>query len=335
MFKRSSLVLLCLGSTAFAQQKTPVSEAPDGRVNYPSSFQVEGGANLFLTGEYLYWIAHEDSLYYAHSGKKGHGGFKGSLKKVEPDWDNGVRLGLGLNFLPSGYDLAAYWTWFATDASDSSHGSLFSIWAHPDNPATSRDIFAHGKWELDFQQADLEWGRSSWFGGYFSLRPFFGVRGLWLDQELKNKYTYATSPKTRGRLLAESNFQGGGLRAGANARFAMGAGFCIYGIASGSLLYGHFDCDFRLKENGKTIAFSDDSFNKGISSLQMALGLSWDTHFSDDRLHIELHAGWEQNQWFGVNQMNHFMQEVGRGVYYQENSNLALQGLVIGGRFVF
>lgn len=345
--KRSSLLFLCIGVSGFAEQKTPNSKAPNGSVNYPSSFQVEGGANLFLCGEYLYWIAHEDGLYYAHTGKgkgtavaspAGAKNFKGTLKKVEPEWNSGLRLGLGFNFLHSGYDLAAYWTWFETENSDSvskHHGSLFSIWAHPDAPSTSTDIFAKGKWGLNLRQADLEWGRSSWFGCNFSLRPFFGLRGLWLDQELKNKYIYFTSPRIRGNVQAESDFRGGGLRAGANARFAMGCGFSIYGIASGSLLYGHFDSDFHLKEKEKTIAFSEDSFWRGISSLQLALGLSWDTHFSRDRRHIEFHVGWEQNQWFGANQMNHFMQEVGKGVYHQENSNLAFQGLVTGGRFNF
>ena len=347
--KRNSLFLslLCTSLAVCSEQKVPVSEGPQGRVNYPSNFQVEAGTNLFLSGEYLYWIAQEDSLYYAHTGKgkgtavvppNGNYNFKGTLKKVQPEWDNGLRLGIGLNFPKAGYDLAAYWTWFATEATDSiskHHGTLFPIWAHPDNPSTSTATSARGRWDLNLQVADLEWGRSSWFGCYFSLRPFFGLRGVWLDQDLNNHYTYFTTPRIRGKLRAESDFQGGGLRAGANARFAMGYGVSIYGTASGSLLYGTFDGDFRLKENGKTIAFSKDSFCKGISSLQLALGLGWDTHFSKDRLHIEFHVGWEQNQWFSVNQMNHFMQEAGKGVYFQENSNLALQGLVVGGRFDF
>ncbi len=308
---------------------------------------MEGGVNLFVFGEYLYWIAQEDSLYYAHTGlgsgtaafpPDGNFNFKGHLKKVKPEWTSGTRLGLGLNFPKAGYDLPLYWTWFSTDASNSvskSDGSIFSIWAHPDNPSTAADIRARGKWDLDIQLFDLECGRSSWFGGHFSLRPFFGLRALFLEQSLKNRYTYATTPAVTGRLHSESDFRGGGLRAGADVRFAINYGFSIYGIASGSLLYGQFDCDFKLKEDSFTIAHSKDQFYKGISSLQLALGLGWDTHFAKDRLHIEFHVGWEQNQWFGVNQMNHFMQEIGKGVFYQENSNLSLQGLVAGGRFDF
>ncbi len=339
-----------LWTTAFCQEETPhvpVSQTPDGRVNYPSNFQVEGGINLFLFGEYLYWIAGEDSLYYAHTGRgsgttvvppNGEINFKGRLKKVKPEWDSGLRLGIGFNFPKEGYDAAFYWTWFSTDRSNSvsnPEGTLFSIWAHPDNTATVADTFAKGSWNLNFNLLDLEWGRSSWFGGYFSLRPFFGVRELWLRQDLKNRYDYDTTPITFGKLGAKSDFSGGGLRAGADARFAIPYGFSIYGIASGSLLYGRFNADFRLKENSFTIAQAKNHFWRGISSLQLALGLGWDTHFFRDRLHIQFHIGWEQNEWFSVNQMSHYMQEVGSGVFFQENSNLSLQGLVAGGRFDF
>jgi hypothetical protein len=330
----------------FCFEKKPISQTPNDYINYPSNFQVAGGKNLFIYGDYLYWIAHEDSLYYAHTGL-GSGtaafspdniNFDGHLKKVKPEWDSGARIGLGLNFPNAGYDLVFYWTWFSTDAShsvSSYKGTLFSIWAHPDNTSTSFDTFAKGNWELNINLFDLEWGRSSWFGGHFSLRPFFGLRGLLLEQDLTNKYTYNTSPVIFGKLRSESDFHGAGLRAGADTRFAMGHGFSIYGIASGSLLYGRFDCNFQLKENRFAIAYSKDRFLRGIFSLQLALGLSWDTHFAQDRLHIEFHAGWEQNQWFSVNQMNHFMQEIGKAIYFQENSNLSLQGLVAGGRFSF
>jgi hypothetical protein len=343
----SLLTTIALFQWATTDCSTPPSYIPVDPVNYPSNFQVENGTNLFIYGDYLYWIAQEDHLYYAHTGlgsgtatfpPDGNINFKGHLKKIKPEWDSGARIGLGLNFPKAGYDLLSYWTFFSTNTSHSiskSHATLFSIWAHPDNSSASRDTFAKEKWNLNINLFDLEWGRSSWFGGNFSLRPFFGLRGLLLKQDLKNNYTYNTSPVIFGRLNSKSNFHGVGLRAGANLRFAMGYGFSIDGLASASLLYGQFDCHFRLRENRWTIADSKDRFWQGTPSLQLALGLGWDTHFFKDRLHIEFHAGWEQNQWFSINQMNHFMQEIGKGIFFQENGNLSLQGLIAGGRFDF
>ena len=344
--KRKTLAILT-SAPYLCYAATPSSEAPDGRVNYPSNFQVEKGANLFVFGDYLHWIAHEDGLYYAETGAgagtatfppTGSIDFNGHLKKVDPKWESGARLGIGYTCPKQGFDIVLAWTWITNDASSSvksPSGRILPLWAAPDISSPLLATFAKGHWDLDYNTLDLEWGRSSWFGGHFSLRPFFGLRGLWIEQDLTNHYTYATSPVVFGKLHAESDFKGAGLRTGADARFCLPHGFSVYGIASGSLLYGRFDADMKIHENQFTIAETEDEFWKGISSLQLALGLAWDTHFAKDRLHIEFHLGWEQNAWFGANQMNHSMGQLHEGYYLQENSTLTLQGLVAGGRFSF
>lgn len=354
MNKTTLLSSLLLSSCipGFCQKAAPVSEKPDGRVNYPSNFQVEGGANLFVFGDYLYWIAHEDGLYYAQTGA-GSGtsvvppssiDFDGELKKIDPHCESGLRGGAGLNFPKEGYDFKLYWTWFSTDAEDSVHsseGDILPLWAQPDftHVVVADPTFAFsakGRWDLDYNVGDVEWGRSAWFGGYFSLRPFFGIRGLWIDQDLDIHYTYNTSPIAVGKWHIDSDFRGAGLRAGADARFSIPWNFSIYGLASGSLLYGRFNADAHFEEDSSTIARSKDHhFWKGVSSLQIGAGLAWDTHFFKDHCHIEFHVGWEQNIWFNVNQMSHFMNTLRSGSYFKENSNLTLQGLVAGGRFDF
>ena len=351
MKKTSLLTTILLYSClpGFSQQTTPISEKPDDRVNFPSNYQVDAGCDVILFADYLRWIAHEDGLYYAQTGAifdfvpllaqivpPDSADFDGHLKKVDPKWDNGVRVGLGLNFPKEGYDALLYWTWFSTEAQNSvksADGTILTLWSRPD--FGTGGIFARGKWNLNLNVGDFEWGRSSWFGGHFSLRPFFGVRGLWLDQSLNNRYAYGTTPIVFGNLHLNSDFRGGGLRAGADGRFAMPYGFSIYGLASGSLLYGRFNADMHFKEDKYTIAVSKDHFARGISSLQLALGLSWDSHFMKDHCHVEFHIGWEQNIWFGANQMNHFLNELNNGLYFKENSNLTMQGLVVGGRFDF
>ena len=347
--QRKPLATLLLYSCAphLCQALTPQSQAPNGRVNYPSNFQVEAGTNLFLFGDYLYWIAQEDGLYYAQTGSgsgtansppSGSIDFDGHLKKIKPKWESGARIGLGYTFPKEGYDVGLYWTWITSNASDSartSDANLLPLWASPDISSPLLASFAKGNWDLDLNMLDLEWGRSSWFGGHFSLRPFFGIRGLWIDQDLKNHYNYNTTPVVFGKLHSESDFKGAGLRAGADMRFTIPHGFSFYGIASGSLLYGTFNAGLQIHENQFPIADTDDTFWQGISSLQLALGLAWDTHFSKDHLHIEFHLGWEQNAWFGVNQMNHYMGQLSTGDYFKENSRLTLQGIVAGGRFDF
>lgn len=326
------------------QKRLPVSETPSDRVNYPSNFQVEDGWDLFIFGEYLCWTASEDGLYFAQAGFQnetlptppdGSIDFKGKLKKVKPDWNNGLRVGLGFNFPKEGYDITATWTWFKNDSHNSASGSLIPLWAEPDFIPFATATKAHGKWNLDINVADLEWGRSSWFGEHLSLRPFFGFRGAWIDQDFHINYTYATTPTVSSRIRSNADFHGGGMRAGTDIRFALPAGFGIYGIASGSLLYGRLNDGLKITEDGTTIARTKDRFSKGISSVQLGIGLGWDSHFYKDRLHLEFHVGWESNTWFSVNQMNHFMNQLSNGSYFKEKGNLSTQGLVAGGRFGF
>jgi hypothetical protein len=339
MLKQNLLLsaLLLSSSSAFSQGKAPISQTPDDRVNYPSNYQVDDGTNLFFIGEYLYWLASEDGLYYAQSGliNSGNVSFDGKLERVHPEWESGFRIGAGFTFPKEGYDVIAYWTRLETDADSSAKGSLLPLWAQPDFPTITAASSASGKWNLSLNVADLEWGRSSWFGGHFSLRPFFGLRGTWIDQSLHNRTFYATTPTIMGNQHAKSNFHGAGLRAGADSRFELPHGFLVYGLASGSLLYGQFNGHLHIKEDQFTIAQSRDHFWKGVSSLQLALGTGWETHFAKDHLHIELHLGWEQNLWFSVNQMNHFLNHLSTGAFFKESSTLSTQGIVAGARLNF
>ena len=332
---RSLTLLLC--SCGFAWGAP--GDIPPGCVNYPANFQVDAGIDLFVTGEYLYWRVSEDGLCLVQTGARhSPAGFDGRIQRIDPGWQSGMRLGTGLNFPKEGYDTALYWTQVSAVEHESAHshrGTLIPLWAEPDLPKFAGAGSARGKWDLDLNLLDWEWGRSSWFGGNLSLRPFFGLRAAWIDQALKNQFTFKTHPVSRSHLHAKSDFRGGGLRAGLGSRFTLPHGFALYGLASGALLYGQCDASLRVREGKGLIAHTRDTFWRGIPSLQMGLGIGWDTHFAKDHLHIEFHVGWEQNLWFGLNQMNHYLHTLNSGFYFKENGNLSTQGLVAGGRFDF
>jgi hypothetical protein len=63
--------------------------------------------------------------------------------------------------------------------------------------------------------------------------------------------------------------------------------------------------------------------------------VSWDTHFAKDRLHLELHLGWEQNVFFQFNRILRYSDHPSQGFSIQEQGNLSTQGLTVGGRFDF
>lgn len=162
-----------------------------------------------------------------------------------------------------------------------------------------------------------------------------GIRGAWIGQHFKIHYDYATDPETDGKIRAESDFEGVGVRAGLDMRFALLGGWSLYSIASASMLYGFYRCDFRERWESEKVAFSKDGFRNGASTAQLSLGVRWDTYVHKDRYHFGLYAGWEQNIWFGINKMNHFFRNLSGGGLQQMNGDLTLSGGTFGARFDF
>ncbi|MBS0606621.1 MAG: hypothetical protein JSR57_06705, partial [Verrucomicrobia bacterium] len=109
----------------------------------------------------------------------------------------------------------------------------------------------------------------------------------------------------------------------------------LYGMATASLMYGFFDCDFHQKSNHHKIARTEDGFHRGISTVQMGLGVRWDTYFHHKRYHFGISAGWEQNIWYGITQFNHYYTQLQFGALVQNNGDLTLQGGTLSARLDF
>ncbi|MGC1878679.1 MAG: Lpg1974 family pore-forming outer membrane protein [Rhabdochlamydiaceae bacterium] len=342
-----STLLLATSSTLCAGDYPPSVQGKEatGLVNPSSRFQVDNGWNLFLDTEFLWWVAKEDGLYYAQNKftneettavpPDGTVDFNGHIERVHPHWHPGFRIGFGGNMSYDEWDILLNWTWFRSHSHTERKGLLLVLWGHPDQTTTKGATRAEGNWKLHYNVLDVEMGRAFWVGRHFSLHPFFGIRGAWIDQHFKIHYDYTTTPVTKGRLKAKSDFEGVGVRAGFDARFTLIGGWSFYGIASAAMLYGHYDCDFREKWNRVRIATSRDGFHQAASTAQLALGVRWDGYIYRDRYHFGLYAGWEQNIWFSVNKMNHYFSGLGDGDLQQMNSDLTLQGGTFGIRFDF
>jgi len=246
------VLILTTSSSLYAGEYPSSTQGKEaaGLVNPPSRFEVDNGWNFFLNTEFLWWVAKEDGLYFAQSGftneetiavpPDGTYNFKGRLQKVHPHWRPGFRIGFGGNMSYDEWDIFLNWTWFQSHAGEKKKGHLLALWAYPDvdEPGNSGRYArkARGDWSLHYNVLDLEMGRAFWVGKYFSLRPFFGARGAWVDQAFKIKYDLRTSPETDVRLKAKSDFEGGGVRAGFDARFTLLSGWSFYGIAYQSAL---------------------------------------------------------------------------------------------------
>lgn len=336
------LIPLCV----FADDLPSSSQGKEasGMVNPSSRYQVENGWNVFLNTEFLWWVAKGDGFYYSQGGYNplspaGTTVFDGHLHKVKPQFRPGFRIGIGGNMEYDEWDIVLNWTWFKSHAKDHTHRLSLALWANPGINSGGNSTFgtfsSKAEWALHYNIVDTEMGRSFWVGRHFSLRPFLGIRGAWIDQHFAIKYNYTTTPITEGRLRAKSDFEGAGVRAGLDMRFALLNGWSLYGITSASMLYGFYDCDFHERFESAKIAETNDGFRSALASAQLSLGLRWDAYAHKDRYHFALFAAWEQNNWFGANKMNHFFSNLNDGNLEQMNGDICFAGGTFGARFDF
>jgi len=342
------LSLLFLSSLSLHAETSQIRDSQDVLINPSSRFNVKEGCNMFLTADFLWWSANADGLYFAQSGfgsattqnpPDGSVDFSGHLQRVKEEWRPGVRVGFGGNMPYDEWDIYLNWTWFQCDpkqqAQEQQGNPLLVLWGHPDVAGTYLATQAEAKWELTINVLDLEMGRSFWVGKYFSIRPYMGIRGAWIDHAFKIQSEYAVTPQINGKVKMKSDFEGVGARAGLDMRFALYNGWSLYGLVTGSLMYGYFNCDFEEKANQIKIAYSEDRFHQGISTIQMGLGTRWDTYFHKKRYHFGISAGWEQNIWYGVSQFHRSSSQLQEGIFNQNGGNLTFQGGTLSGRLDF
>ncbi|NGX47797.1 MAG: hypothetical protein K1000chlam3_01180 [Chlamydiae bacterium] len=364
--KAGTLSLPLIGGMCFlTAQESETCDMQCYELTYPSCrFDTCCSWNFFVTAEGLWWIAKENGLIYAQNGAAGPGpqtadvpptsfNFKGKLERIDPNWDWGFRLGLGYNFCYDEWEAKATWTYYKTDKSDQKEGSLLNLWGHTDVSSSSTSNLIKADFELHYNTFDLEFGRGFGAGRCFCLRPYFGIRGAFIDQKLDVFNQALLLNPNPGETLstdlkAISDFSGGGFRFGLDGRFDFCWDMSLFGIASYSLLYGKFHADFRETTSGTpedgsnmtavsnlVIADTDDEFHMGVSSIQLSLGLQWNRSYCCDQYRFGLHIAWEQNLWFQLNQMNHFQSRLEEGILLQEHGNLSLQGISFGARFDF
>lgn len=307
------------------------ANAPHLTIPSSSRKEVVSGWNFIITAEGLYWVASEDGLYYAQSGASSGDtfSFNGHLERIHPRWQPGLRLGFGGNVPYDDWVTSLTWTYYRAHQTDRTRGSLLLLWAEPNLMAS----YAAAEWTLDYNLLDFELGRPFLAGAHFSVYPFFGIRGAWLDQDFHVKSAATVNAPLTTRIKLENDFSGAGIRTGVNIRYTLEGNWSFFGLASGSLLYGDFDLGFREKGNPDLV--DKDSQNHGLPSVQIAGGARWDAFFAQGRYHLALYAAWEQNYWFNFNKMDHFQGSTNSGVLSKNNGALSLQGGTFGLQFYF
>lgn len=325
-----------------------------GSVN-PSSRPNIARARLNVSGDFLYWFAEEDGLEYAVVQKSASATVapaKSDVKQFSIDWQPGFRIGLGYRLPHDSWNLNAEWTRFY----GSDHGSSFKRNSSDDllavpyvqignNAATANGTrfiqeINKAHWKLHYNVLDFEFSRAFFLSKALSVRPFFGPRAAWIDQKVQANYViFPFFGITVDALVKSKNdYHAGGLRLGSDLDFYFTKYFSIFGEASGSLLYGHFDTWTRAyfsapvaNIENRRILDADNSSNRLRSNLELRGGVKGHIPLFNNKAELTLAVTYDMSIWFSQNEITDaaFPGGVQSMITEARKGDLTLQGLAV------
>ncbi|MBI2742738.1 MAG: hypothetical protein HYX48_02335 [Chlamydiales bacterium] len=303
-----------------------------GMINPPARPVVKDGIDLFVMGEVLIWKAREDNLNFAtqlDAVPAANGATSGSAVNFKSKWNVGFRVGVGYNMAHDGWDVALNWARSNSHnkTSDENECGCVSevfqpVYYPKDYDANQLTLppyvtEAQAKyWRTNLNLVDLELGREFFVSKWMTVRPHVGLRYMNLRQKQRFEYeggNFLTAYNavgvgdvlpgaTEDFVFLKNNFWGIGLRAGLDSTWGLGAGVSIYGKLALSALWGKFKLSqsHTLRTSateGTTASLSNfrDTLHVTRPMADLAIGLRYDTTFSNDSWGFGIWAGWEQH----------------------------------------
>jgi hypothetical protein len=331
-----------------------VTTQPFEEITPPQAPKVCGWANYFFTADFIYWKMVSDGYQFAAGGvPTNNNGNIGSPtsegKSPGPDFDfqPGFKVGAGFKFAHDGWDLYANYTWLNPAKIKTQISSPDGHLVGPGDPYLSAPTLLRVKdtFQQSFNTLDLELGRQFFLSRFLTLRPYFGLKAMWIDQH-KRDYSTVFNDISNGlvggvssvivqpgntitTLIAKQDVKswGVGIRGGFAPVWYFMKDFGLYGNFAASCLWSSFKNHTRTSFKGfftdpvtgaitPISAISGNigrSFHTVTPVIEVGLGLTYMMFFHEDTSALTLSAGWEEQVWIGFN-----------GGY--PSGNLSLQG---------
>jgi hypothetical protein len=282
--------------------------------------------HVYVTAEWLYWRTREEGIEFATS------------KRIQFDFQSGFRVGLGVHLPCDYWDIYVNYTHFNPSGSQSAHGSFYPLFLFRGSSVLQGPNVneSHAHWEIEFQNADVGIGRWFYVAKTLAFRPFFGLKGAWIDQDAHIRYAGGFIPIGQTfHTYFKNDFKGAGPLIGIESSWLIGAGFSFFGDFGTALIAGHFNNKQKQHQlNGAEVIDLNNAFNLVSPTVQIIAGLAWDRNFNRDQCHFGLSAGFESQYWWEQNQTEQFT-DADLPIYVREKGALAFYGLALRGRFDF
>jgi hypothetical protein len=222
----------------------------------------------YFFGEYLNWEPRRRGHDFAIRDFGSSSVVGGNILSLSLNRASGFRTGMGYR-TESGWDLGLVYTYFhSNDSRGDTGGILRATMSHPAVNANAEVAEANAA--LEYDVLDLEAGRWLTLDDSLFVRLYGGVRGAILDQSFHIRYDGGDFDS--GHVDAPVDFDGLGLRVGAEIHWDCGCGCSLFGRAAGSLLAG----DFRLRrtetEDGRLLVSITEDYHQTVPVTELAVG---------------------------------------------------------------
>jgi hypothetical protein len=343
--------------------EAPKACLPCGIVENNNCF-ARGCANMYgfaIEGDFLWWRAHNpgfvtgfDQKDPSFSGAFGGNSIAGSLLDLKANWNPGFRVGAGWNTSFDRWDLFVSWTWYRDHSSKHRTRSdittatsvlgYYPLWPFQvliGTAVTNYKSMQSG-WRMQHEAFDLELGRAYYLTQQLSLRPHWGLRGGWINQNFTAGYSL---PLMAGSYAAwsfrgKNDCWGIGPRIGLNGEWHIASGFSVLGKASGSLLSGNTKVKYTtlFLGTGQDTMSLDREYNRRVYTMspnvQIFLGLNWGGCFNNEA-YVGLDAGWEINYYWDQFKMPLGINTVTPPNTVSNNAPVVMEGLTVNAHFDF
>lgn len=292
---------------------------------------------FFLDGEFLYWKPDQTGMTYCLLEETNTFNFlfapTNREQQQQADWGIGFRVGAGIDMDMVHADIAGYWTHFQhtmhsiTRTDDFIFGTqiffgngfslggggLERLVGTPGGPARSH-------WQFQLDLAEIDFGYWICFNKWFSLHPYLGVEGGWIDQKQIIHYDqfFDTTINTffNAVITQKNHFEGVGPACGLDGTFHFGSGFGLIGKLAACFLYGssHSPVDLHISGNSSFSSLPDLSVHYAqhrlMPSVRSQVGFNWEKR-SQKRLSLFFSAAYEiQYFWETWRNQNSFIQNI-------------------------
>lgn len=336
----------------------------------PANIELRCGWDLYTNLSFTYWNVMQDGMDLALPGQASSISplatpiqMPATNKEVlyqDDKFSPGFKFGLGWTGAADGWNIGAEYTWVrgstktSSDAEDPDKTSINGVAVHPEGVWIPTSWFSghfgdanatdsiNSKWKYGIDIVDARISRPSYIGDNFVLEPTFGLRGLWIRQNMHIEANNLNAGLLNSSRVAhnKSHSWAVGPRAGFNGKWHLGAGLRFIGDATASLLYTNYDTAINVDPATSSqlpVRFRIRNFDALRPNLDLSLGLGWGAYFNCRRFHLDFAATYDFSVFWQQNMMRYTADLLADQFAHPAAapSNLYLQGLTIKAEFEF